>query len=196
MSAAAAPIERAGWTRPSLPWIGLGVVVALFAAAAVVFATRSQSETGADAREERQAGQLQAYRKSIRPITDAGASVVHHGLQPGVADIGQSAYPNEVLATMADGWVATLEGVLSEFEDVVPPSFLADSHWLYLRSIDGYLQAATALRLAVGADGEQRAQLVDLAASLGRSADQIYDRAESGVEANASRLGVTTSTEE
>lgn len=149
-------------------------------------------ETGRPVLDETRKSAVAAYRAEIKPILDDGASVVALGLKAGMSDISAHAYPAEVLTSMADGWVRALEAVRADAGKILPAAEVADVHWLFLRSLDGYVQTAQALRVAASADATRQPALVELAASLGRSSDLLFDRAEATLDRLDARPTTTT----
>ena len=172
-------------------WLAAIAVLAVVATVAAVLLLRYPSE---DAPEEassapaQERAELDAFKEALRPLTDRGAHVVAVGIKPGMADIKDERYPPDVLTTMVNGWIAELESVRRDLDGTEHPSFLDDAHWLYLRSLDGYLNTATALRAAVAADEAHEQELLDLAASLGRAADTLYDQADDLVGREQARI--------
>lgn len=167
----------------------LGVFVSMAAVgAAVTLLDRGPSAPNDEAQQRRE---LAAYGEAIAPALTAGGEVVARGLKPGMSDVVNQSYPPEVLTSMASGWVAQLEGLHTDLDKVVPPKFLAEAHFLYLHSMDGYVNTAIALRAAIAAgDQTRQTELVDLAAALGGAADQLFDQAEKTFEQHQARLGV------
>ena len=161
--------------RRGARWAVVGVVVVV-AVAVGVPSLRDDSPQPAPAELARRDAAA-SYRAEIRPLLDRGASVVALGLKPGIADIDSQAYPPEVLTGMADGWIAGLQAVRADVQALAPAAFLGDVHWHYLRSLDEYVHTAEALRAAASA-ADSRRSLIELAASLGRTADLLHDRAE------------------
>lgn len=126
--------------------------------------------------------ELEAFRDQIKPLLATGAQVVGLGLRPGVGDISTGRYPPEVLAQMADGWVAELTGIRRDLAAVDAPPFLRTVHTGFLDAIDGYLAAAGALRSAATLDeGPERDALLARATTAGRAADRRYDAADAAL---------------
>jgi hypothetical protein len=175
MTAVAVRPGTAPTVRRLLLWAVLGAVV-VGGVAGTALAPRRAPATGA--------GDSQAvagYRADLDPIIEAGGSLVVHGLRPGLADIQNQAYPPDVLAGMADGWVATAERIREDLGGLRVPAGLEAAHRLYGRSLDGYVETARALRVAAGADGDEQTRALQRAATLGQAADDLYDRADAAL---------------
>lgn len=175
--------------RRWLLFVLAGVFVSIAAVgAAVSVLDRGPSRLGDQGRQRRE---LVAYGKAIAPVVDAGGQVVALGLKPGIADIVNHSYPPEVLTSMASAWVAQLKALRTDLKKVERPKFLAEAHWLYEQSLEGYVNTAIALRAAIAAGDETRqADLVDLAASLGSAADRLFDHAQKTLDQYRARLGL------
>ena len=179
-------------TRPrsvSASWMAVVVALAVVGSVVAVLLMRypsdeaQTSEGSAAARR-----QLAAFRDALGPLVERGGHVVAVGIKPGITDIRDERYPAEVLTTMTNGWIAELESVRRDLDAMKHPAFLDDAHRLYLRSLDGYVNTATALRAAAVADETREQELLDLAASLGRSADALFDQADDFVGREQARL--------
>ena len=124
------------------------------------------------------------YRKDVQPILDRGASIVGLGMKPGLSDVSARSLGDDALIGMTDDWVRALRTIRGDLDGLEAKPPVDDAHWLFGRALDAYVQAAEALRAAAGAgDDAARERLVDLAASLGESADALYDRAETTLAA-------------
>ena len=175
--AARLPVPRWRWSRQ---WALTGALVAAAAASigqSVLFGSRDDaSREVASAANEAEA--VAAFLETIEPLLQEGGQVVAIGLKPGVTDVSDERYPQDVLVTMATGWMASLERIRGEIAATDPPRALADAHRLYVGALDGYVNTAAAVTAAASAtDAERRAQLTELAAVLGVAADDLYDRA-------------------
>lgn len=177
-------------SRPAAT-IWLAVVVALAVVGSVVAVLLLRYPSGGAQTSEGSAAdrqQLAAFRAALEPLVERGAHVVAVGIKPGITDIRDERYPVEVLTTMANGWIAELESVRRDVDATKHPEFLDDAHGLYLRSLEAYVNTATALRAAAVADEAHEQELLDLAASLGRSADTLFDQADDLVGREQARL--------
>lgn len=186
--AARFPVSGRRW---SLRWALLGALAAVAAVGLgrpLLFDGDGDSPRGADPAAD-QAEALAAFREDLDPLVKEGGQVVAMGLKPGVADVTNQRFAPDVLVAMASGWATELEGLRDEVDAIEAPRFLADAHWLYVQSLDGYVHTATAVKAAASAGDEvRRDELIDLAATLGSAADNLYDRAEAALEQHEARL--------
>lgn len=171
-------------------WIAIVAALAVIGSVVAVLLLRypSEPEASSTTSADRERAQLAAFKDALQPLTERGAHVVAVGLQPGMTDIKDDRYPPDVLTTMANGWIAELESVRRDLDGTEHPSFLDDAHALYLQSLDGYVNTATALRAAAVAEESREQELLDLAASLGRAADTLYDQADELVGREQARI--------
>jgi hypothetical protein len=187
---AGAAIDSVPGRRWSLRWALLGGLVAV---AAVGLGRPLLLDRGAapavDTTARAAAAALAAFREATDPLVKEGGQVVAMGLKPGVADVANQAFGQDVLLSMASGWAAELDGLRAEMAEVPAPGFLAEAHFFYVECLEGYATAARALHAAAGAaDPIRRDELIDLAADLGTAADRLYDRAQAVIERHEARL--------
>lgn len=136
-----------------------------------------------------------AYEASVQPLLEDAGRVVALGLRPGVTDISEGAFADDVLVTMARGWVAQLVEVRRALAEIPVPAEIRREAALLRRSLDQYVAAGEKLLAGAKTRGDQRAVLVDEAAVLGERADATYDRARSEIDAVRRRFGLSTSAE-
>lgn len=183
--------------------VAVGAAVPLVAAAALtVLADRDGATTAVPSPQADPAGvvagERQAfltYEQAIEAAVQDGGFAVTQGMQPGVADIAEGAFPDETLVTMASGWVATMERVRGDLAAVDPPEFLTDTAGLYDEALAAYVEVAETLLAAAEADGEQRVALVEEVPALGERADDLWDAAEAELNRHRIRLGLDEATE-
>lgn len=174
------PVAGRRW---SLRWALLGALAAVTAVGATYPLFFAGDRAAAPAASSDRFEEAVAYRDDVEPLLKDGGQVVGMGLKPGVADVANERYGQEVLVSMAAGWADELGGIRAEVGAIEPPRFLAETHWLFLQSLDGYTNAALALKAAAAAeDTARRDELVDLAATLGEAADRLYDRAAAALD--------------
>lgn len=125
-----------------------------------------------------------AYDEALQPLLGDGGQVVAQGLKPGVADVAEGALDDEVLARMANGWVASLRDVTADVAALPAPPPLEEVSVRYERALRTYVRAAEALAAATRATGDERAGLVEAAAAFGRTADRLFDEAEAAMSAH------------
>jgi len=186
---AGAAIDSVPGRRWSLRWALLGGLVAV---AAVGLGRPLLLDRGAAPALDttaRDAAALAAFREVTDPLVKEGGQVVAMGLKPGVADVANQAFGQDVLLSMASGWATELDGLRAEMAEVPAPGFLAEAHFLYVECLEGYATAARTLHAAASAvDATRRDELIDLAADLGTAADRLYDRAQAAIERHEDRL--------
>lgn len=120
---------------------------------------------------------LAAYAAALAPLAVEGGQIVAEGLRPGLADIAQGAYPDDVLVRMASGWVASISDVRDEVAALHAAGDAATVAVQVERALAVYIRTAEALLDAARATGGERTVLIDRAAALGRIADRLYDAA-------------------
>jgi hypothetical protein len=163
--------RRAGIVRrPALVAIALGVVIGL-----ALLRTGDPRSSAAD-RPASGPG-VASYLAALDRLGADGGQVVVDGMRPGLADIAQQRLPDDVLARMADGWVASMRGVQHDVRALEVPAALAPAAVRFERALSVYVRLAETLRAAVAADGDARDALVDDAVALGHEADRLYDEA-------------------
>ena len=85
---------------------------------------------------------LAEYEHVVQPLLHHGGQIVVDGLRPAVADIDNQTFPDEVLAGMADGWLADMQSVRSAVAGVRAPAFVARAQALYNDALAGYVTTA------------------------------------------------------
>lgn len=154
-----------------------GMFVALALVAAWVEVGPHRHAAGPSSADRKAAGR---YAAAIAPLTKQGGQIVVQGLKQGIVDIPGGAFPDETLARMADGWIAQLHQLQSNF--IAAPGHspeLDKVRALFDHAMAGYAGVAETLRAAVATtDPTARADRVKEAGDQGLSADTIYDRAQ------------------
>lgn len=120
---------------------------------------------------------LAAYATALAPLAAEGGQIVAEGLRPGLADIAQAAYPDDVLVRMASGWVASMRDVRDAVAALPAAAGAATVAVQVERALAVYIRTAETLLDAARATGDERTVLIDRAAALGRTADRLYDAA-------------------
>lgn len=138
---------------------------------------------------------VEQYDAALQPLLRNGGQVVAEGLKPGVGDVANDAFIDEVLVRMTSGWLASLQAVSADVAALPVPSGLADVAVRYERSLRTYVRAAEALAAAAKTDGAERAALVERAAQLGRTADQLFDDAKTALDRHRAHAVVPTTAE-
>ena len=175
-----------------------GVVIGALVSVAVVVATGrwgailtdDADGTPGEAATARRA--VTAYDEALQPLLADGGQVVAEGLKPGVSDVAEGAFDDEVLARMASGWVAALRDVAADVAALPAPVTLDHVAVRYERALLAYVSAAEALAAAVEVTGDERAELVEAAAELGRTADRLFDEAETAMDEHRNRVADPT----
>jgi hypothetical protein len=124
-----------------------------------------------------------AYEAALEPLVEDAGFVVAEGLRPGVADVADGRYPDEVLVRMATGWVDELVAARAALAALPRHPALADVAASLDGALAGYVEVATVLRRAAGASGAHRQALLDRVADLGPAADERYDAARAAIDA-------------
>lgn len=129
---------------------------------------------------------LAAYGEAVAELAEAGGAVVVYGMRPGLADIAEGAFDDDVLVTMGEGWVAEMNRIRTELAALDAPAFVTDVAARLDEAMAGYVETAEALLSAARAQDAERADLLDRASTLGTAADERYDAAlEALAEAHA-----------
>lgn len=117
----------------------------------------------------------QAYLDEFKVLTEEAGFVTEQGLKAGVADIGNSRYDDETLRGMPEAWGGMLGEVKARMADVEPPRALREAHERFLEAMDGYVEVARLLRLAVDEPRDRRLEAAQAAGDLGAATDQIWN---------------------
>jgi hypothetical protein len=118
-----------------------------------------------------------AYLAELDRLGAEGGQVVVDGMRPGLADIAHGRLPDDVLARMADGWLASMRQVQADVRGLAVPTPLAHAAVRVERALHVYVRLAERLRDAAAAHGDERDLLIDEAVLLGQEADRLYDEA-------------------
>lgn len=195
IAVAARPSRWSPRRRSFTAAVAVGAAVPVLAAAAfAVLSERASSPTPdmasgtAAPAVERQA--LLTYEQAVEAAVQDGGFAVTQGMQPGITDITDGAFPDETLVTMASGWLATMERVRADLAAVDPPAFLVETARLYDEALGGYVEVAEALLAAAEATGTERAALVGQVPPLGERADELWDAAGAELDRHRARLGL------
>lgn len=124
------------------------------------------------------AGELaatQAYLDELKVLTEEAGFVTEEGLKAGVVDIGNSRYDDETLRGMPESWGGMLRDVEARMADLEPPRALREAHAHFLEAMDGYIEVARLLRLAVDEPRDRRLEAAQAAGDLGAATDQIWN---------------------
>lgn len=135
-------------------------------------------------------GALAAFDEALAPLADTGAATVVYGMRPGIDDIHNQSLDDDVLASMAEGWVDATRTVRDDFAAIETPEFLAAAADLYRQAFDAYHETARALLAAATSAGAERAEHISEAAQHGSRADQLYESAEAQLDEHRTRLGM------
>lgn len=133
---------------------------------------------------------LTAFDQALSPLVDTGAATVVYGMRPGIDDIYNQSLDDDVLASMAEGWVETTGTLGDDFAAIDIPDFLAETADLYRQAFDAYHDTARALLAAATSTGTERSQHISEAAEHGSRADQLYDTAKAQHDEHRQRLGM------
>lgn len=179
-------------TRGFTVGVGLGLMLPM--AVLLVFSLlqggddAGSGEISVEVAEARQA--LSEFEESLLPLIEDGGATVVYGIRPGIDEIHNESRDDEVLASMAQGWVAAMERVRGDFAAIEVPGFLEETAGLYRQSFDAYQEAAEALLAATRASGTERAEHISEAAEHGTRADDLYDTAKAQLAEHRARLGM------
>lgn len=144
------------------------------------------SEAELDARRDA----LVEFEEALTPITERGSATVVYGMRPGINDIFDGNFDDEILVTMAEGWVTAMESARDDLAAVDVPGFLSETGDLYRQAFDEYVETARALHAAARATGEARSEHVTTASEHGSRADDLYDSARAELRRHRQRLGL------
>jgi hypothetical protein len=167
-----APKRRLAWYRTPVGFIAVLTVLALIAGA-IIWAVQGARE---DARAlQRQQDRLEDYTGKIRAVLQTvRAPVTEMAAAPAqLQDDAQA----EQLATDANGWIRQLEDAQKEMGGVVPDESVQRATSLYSQSIQIYLTAASAYKLASGTGGETQVDAIALAAQQRAQASAVWTEA-------------------
>lgn len=153
------------------------VVGALLVTGVASFAVLRSSDVREDHGTQSDRAAIVSFAAEIERLSVDGGQIVTEGIKPGIADIADRALPDEVLAGMARGWVASMDEVRRAIAALDAPGELAAVAVRYERALITYVRTAETLLEASTAAGDRRAALIDLAISLGTDADRLYDEA-------------------
>lgn len=171
-----------------LAFLGIVVPVAVVAGIAIGSGGGSRAPVPSDSRAEQAA--LQRFEADLEPLIDEGAFLVAVGMRPGVTDIAEGAFADDVLVDMAEGWLRSAQRLRADFANVETPDFLTDFAKLFDLSLARYVDTAEALLAAARATGDERAKLIERVPPLGDEADELYDRAQAELQRIRERLGI------
>jgi hypothetical protein len=127
-----------------------------------------------------------AFEEDLKPVIDAGASVVVYGMRPGIVDIYEGNFADETLVAMSESWAASMRNARKQLAVVEAPAFLAEAARLYAASFDEYVALADGLVASAKATGEERVITISGAAAHGERADELYEAAKAEVERHRS----------
>jgi hypothetical protein len=182
------PVGRLHASRRALV---AGMVVGVVAAGAAVVAAVAPGPARIDpTAPARSHSALVAYVQAVSRLNDDGAGVVMHGMRPGVADVAQSRYADDVLERMAAGWTAEFRELRSELRALTVPAAAAGAAARLDVAYSLYLDTAESLLAATGATGAERQQLIEDAVSFGRQADLAFDEALAELDRQQARAGI------
>lgn len=130
------------------------------------------------------------YLEVAEPLARKGGEVVSLGLKPGITELQGRDFSRGLLRAQTAAWVRDLKKVRDQWAQNEAPIGLRDADALFVDAMDGYVDAAKALKLSVSARASERAALVAQAIRTGEVSDRVWDRAAFLVQQRVAALGL------
>jgi len=180
--------------RSYLTFVGAGLVSAIsvvLVAGLFIDGDSGPAPSGASRQRAADIGAFLSFEQTVADLGERGGAVVIYGMKPGVADIAQANYADDVLSRMANGWLGEFEALERELATLRASVFLDDAISQLKAAFAAYSRTAGALVDATAVTGDARAALIDRAVALGSEADELYDKALATIASHRSRLGLS-----
>lgn len=118
-----------------------------------------------------------AYAATVQDVALAAGAILEMELKPGITDLREQAFPDDVLRGFSDRWADDLGTLHDRLVDVPVPAGGDEAHALLLDALDRYRDVALILSGASEFSGHEREAALQRAIQLGRAADQAWNRA-------------------
>lgn len=115
------------------------------------------------------------YADGIHEVALAAGQIIEFEMKPGITDIRERAYDDEVLQGFSDRWAADFADLRDGLQEVTPPPGAEESHRLYVAALDGYRQTALLFSEAVQVPDDQREEVLEEAIAEGEATDEVWD---------------------
>jgi hypothetical protein len=168
-----------------------GVVAGLVILLVFALVSSRPSDDGAPDLAARQAAVLD-WEDAVHPLISSGGQVVALGPRNAAADLAAHKVSAAQMQTMASGWVRRLSALREQIAAVPTPPSLRSAHDLLDTAMAGYIAASEDLLAAASATGARREQLLNEAATAGKSADHTYDLATAAIARLRTELDLPT----
>lgn len=150
-------------------------------------AAPTTSEAAADAPSTQAAAD---YAAGIHELALAAGQIIELEMKPGITDIREQAYDDDVLQGFSDRWAADFADLRDGLATVQVPAGLEESHRLYVSALDGYRETALLFSRAVQVPVDQREAALQEAISRGEATDEVWDRGQDLLAIHLRDLGL------